>query len=643
MSAVGYASIPVTLSFSNAAQEIQSKLKPQLDKLSKDASKSIDKGVGSSAAKAADKVEKANWRVKKSAEELSDAQSKLKSEQSKAKAAALELSLAEQKLADLKESGTASSEELLKAESNLEKKRARAETATQNVEKAERGLEKAMTENARAAESLEKAQSGATDATAKFGDAAADADVKGQGFELSLTKVAAAGAVIAGAIGGAAKAAYDIGASFDDAYDTIRVGTGASGAAFQDLQESMRNVARESIGVGSDMGEIGTTLADLNTRLGVTGEPLEKLTSQFQQLKGMGMEADINAVSGAFQQFGVEVDQMPDMMDRLFQISQATGRDMTALVDNLSKSGPALRGFGFSLEESAGLLGALDKAGLDADKTMQSMTKALSEFAKNGEDPQQALWGMIQQIEELQRAGKDAEALDLANKIFGARGGAGFVAAVESGQFAYDDFMDSLGASSDTISGLASETADFAEKWDQFKLQAMLAIEPIATGLFDSLVPALEGAQAAFEAVADAMQKFGEWVQKNIDWLAPLAVSLTVAAAGMAAMAVQQNILVAGGLVKWLSELTVVTKLQTAAQAAFNLVMNANPIMLVVTAIAALTAGLVYFFTQTETGQRLWAQFTEFFQGAFQSGHHRDQGLLPELRGQGGCDCWAGH
>ena len=250
MSAVGYASIPVTLSFANASKEIQSKLKPQLDKLSKDASKSIDKGVGSSAAKAADTVEKANWRVKKSAEELSDAQSKLKSEQAKAKAAALELSLAEQKLADLKRSGTASNEELLKAESNLEKKRARAETATQNVQKAERGLEKAMTENARAAESLEKAQSGATDATAKFGDAAADADSKGQGFELSLKKVAAAGAVIAGAIGGAAKAAYDIGASFDDAYDTIRVGTGASGAAFEDLQESMRNVARDSIGVG---------------------------------------------------------------------------------------------------------------------------------------------------------------------------------------------------------------------------------------------------------------------------------------------------------------------------------------------------------------------------------------------------------
>lgn len=619
MSGVGYATLPVTLSFANAAKEINSKLKPQLDKLSKDAAAGIDKNVGTSADDAAKRIEKAHFRSKKAAEELSDAQSKLRAEQSKAKAAAIELSLAEEKLAKMKESGTASSEELQKAELELEKKRAKNETATQNVEKAERGLEKAMTESARAAEALEKAESGATDATSKFGDAAADADSKGQGFELSLGKIAAAGAVVVGAIGAAGKAAYEIGASFDDAYDTIRIGTGASGEAFEGLQESMRNVARDSIGVGSDLGEIGTTLADLNTRLGVTGEPLEKLTTQFQQLKGMGMDVDINAVTGAFQQFGVEVDAMPGMMDTLFQISQATGREMNDLVGNLSKSGPALQQFGFGLEESAGLLGALDKAGLDSEKTLGSMTKALGEFAKQGKDPQEALWGTIQQIEDLQRAGKDMEAIDLANSIFGAKGGAGFVAAVESGQFAYDDFMESIGASGDTINGLAEDTADFAEHWNQFKLQALLAIEPVATMMFDAMVPALDLARGGLERAASAVQGFAEWVRKSADWLAPLGVGLTVVAGGLAAVALQQKIVTAGSLLSWIKELSVVSKLAAGAQAALNAVMAANPIALVTVAVAGLAAGLTYFFTQTETGQRLWAQFTEFLSSSFQS------------------------
>ena len=614
---VGYAVLPTTISLSGINKELQDKLLAPTEKAAKKAGDSIEKGITKGTDDAAKRVEKANYRVEKSTQELADAESKRNAEVLKSQAAAKQLEAAESKLADMKKSGTASSEQLAKAEADVLNKRARSETAAQNVEKAERGVEKAMTESKRASDSLavaqkelETATDGATDATTKFGDAAAGADGKGQGFELSLGKIAAAGAVVVGAVGAAGKAAYEIGASFDDAYDTIRVGTGAAGADFEGLQESMRNVARDSIGVGSDLGEIGTTLADLNTRLGVTGEPLEKLTTQFQQLKGMGMEADINAMAGAFQQFGVEVEDMPDMLDSVFQISQATGRDMTALVDNLSKSGPALRGFGFSLEESAGLLGALDKAGLDADKTMQSMTKALSEFAKNGEDPQQALWGMIQQIEELQRAGKDAEALDLANSIFGARGGAGFVAAVESGTFAYDDFMDSLGATDDTINGLAEETADFAEHWDQFKNQAMLALEPVATMVFDAMVPALEAAAGGFEKVTGMVQAFGEWVQRSKDWLLPLGTGLTVVAGGLAAVALQQKIVVAGGLVKWFKDLAGVTKVMTGVQTAFNLVMAANPIVLVTLAVAGLVAGLVVFFTKTEKGQQIWEQFT---------------------------------
>lgn len=50
----------------------------------------------------------------------------------------------------------------------------------------------------------------------------------------------------------------------------------------------------------------------------------------------------------------------------------------------------------------------------------------------------------------------------------------------------------------------------------------------------------------------------------------------------------------------------------TFAQAAFNAVMNANPIMLIVTAIGAVVAALAYWFTQTETGRQQWASFMDW-------------------------------
>lgn len=49
------------------------------------------------------------------------------------------------------------------------------------------------------------------------------------------------------------------------------------------------------------------------------------------------------------------------------------------------------------------------------------------------------------------------------------------------------------------------------------------------------------------------------------------------------------------------------TGIATAAQWAWNAAMDANPIMLIVLAIAALVAGLIWFFTQTKLGKEIWS------------------------------------
>jgi phage-related protein len=55
----------------------------------------------------------------------------------------------------------------------------------------------------------------------------------------------------------------------------------------------------------------------------------------------------------------------------------------------------------------------------------------------------------------------------------------------------------------------------------------------------------------------------------------------------------------------------VATAVATGVQAAFNAVMAMNPITLIVIAVAALAAGLIWFFTQTKLGQQIWAAFVK--------------------------------
>lgn len=58
-------------------------------------------------------------------------------------------------------------------------------------------------------------------------------------------------------------------------------------------------------------------------------------------------------------------------------------------------------------------------------------------------------------------------------------------------------------------------------------------------------------------------------------------------------------------------------KIARGAMMAFNVAINANPISLLVIAITAVVAALVYFFTQTATGKKLWSEFVSFLSSAW--------------------------
>lgn len=103
----------------------------------------------------------------------------------------------------------------------------------------------------------------------------------------------------------------------------------------------------------------------------------------------------------------------------------------------------------------------------------------------------------------------------------------------------------------------------------------------------------VSGIGAAFESTLKNVSGFIGFVKSNSDVFAPIAAGILTIVAAMTA---------------W----NVITKIIAISQAVLNAVMAANPIWLIVMAIAALVAGLVYFFTQTETGKKIWEGFTKF-------------------------------
>lgn len=297
--------------------------------------------------------------------------------------------------------------------------------------------------------------------------------------------VAAGIAAIPVAALAAAKGLYNIGAEFDGMYDTIRVGTGATGQAFEALKDSARNVAAS---VPADFDKIGKSLADVNTRTGLTGKTLETVSSQFLEAgRILGEEINIQKATGALNSFNITGKQTEAGMDTLFRVSQATGISMNDLSSVLGRNAPALQSLGFSFNESAAMAGLLNKSGLDANKTLGSMGKALLEVSKSGEKPADAFKRVTGQMGEMLKKGDEAGALNLASKLFGTRGAPQFIGALKSGAINMDAIGKAAQGSGDTILGVGKETADAAEAWQLLKNNAKLALEPLASGVFNAL------------------------------------------------------------------------------------------------------------------------------------------------------------
>ena len=153
---------------------------------------------------------------------------------------------------------------------------------------------------------------------------------------------------------------------------------------------------------------------------------------------------------------------------------------------------------------------------------------------------------------------------------------------------------------------------------------------------------AFETATGFIRSASEKLKQFTDWLKDTpiaLDSLKSAVVGITTAWTGYKAVVTvikgvealrNATLAITNGLM--LAQF-VKTGALTAAEAAnaaatmgasgafgiFNAVLSANPIGLVVTAIAALTAGLAWFFTQTETGKQIWTGFMDWAKQAWQN------------------------
>lgn len=320
--------------------------------------------------------------------------------------------------------------------------------------------------------------------------AGAEAEKAGDAIGGRFGKAVALGATAAvGAVTAVGGVLYKVGSVFDEVSDTIRAKTGASGAALEELNDVAKRVGAT---VPAEFEKIGPVVAAVSQRLGLTGDQLQKVSSQYLEAgRVLGQEIDVDKTSAAFSAFQIKGENVSGALDHLFRVSQSTGVGMNELASSVSQNAPALQTLGFGFEEAAAMVGSFDKAGLNSGQIMASMSKGLVTLAKDGEKPAEAYRRVVGEISGFIAKGDEASALNLASEVFGTRGATQFIGAIKSGSMSLEEMAKIGQGTGDTILGVGEDTADFAEQWQMFKNKVLVWLEPLASTVFGGLGTAM--------------------------------------------------------------------------------------------------------------------------------------------------------
>lgn len=162
--------------------------------------------------------------------------------------------------------------------------------------------------------------------------------------------------------------------------------------------------------------------------------------------------------------------------------------------------------------------------------------------------------------------------------------------------------------------------SDFSEQVTGMSIADIITnIGNVAEQSFNKIGPALQKVEPFFKSLFSTIQGLFNFINQNKDWLGLLAVSVVTfigAFKGIQAAASGISSLITG-----LQNLQAFVQLVAGAEnsiKAFFTLLGLNPWVVLIAGIAAVVAGLVWFFTQTKTGQKLWQGFTQFLSNAWQ-------------------------
>lgn len=470
-------------------------------------------------------------------------------------------------------------------------------------------LSSELQENKAKINEAENAADGFDESLNDMGDAAEDA---AGGFTVMKGALAE---LIADGIKTAAGAFRDLLTSSSEANANFQAQTGVSAKKTKEFSAEMQDLYKNNY--GESLQDIGDKMAYVKQ---VTGEfdssKIREVTENAMALEdtfGSDFNETVRGVSNLMQHFGIDAETAFD----LFAQGSQKGLDYTGeLGDNIAEYGGNFQQAGYSAEEYFQLLVNGSQGGAyNLDKVNDSINEvknrigdgtikeSLSMFSgdtekafKVWESGKGTMKSVIDSIvSDINNCTNEQDALNMAATAFGTMGEDANLQVVKSLTTTGDAFAD--------IKGKMEEVKEikFSDIGSQFQEIGRIIQVDFLQPLVDAVLP---GVQDFLGAIIDNMpqikQAFSDGLQTLKEWSPVIAGIGTAIATYFVATKIMGFVSAIKTMITAFTTAPTVIAGVKAAMAALNITLAANPIGLIVAAIAGLIAGLVLAYNKVD-------------------------------------------
>ena len=419
---------------------------------------------------------------------------------------------------------------------------------------------------------------------------------------------------VTGAVTALGTAAVKTAADFDSAMSQV-----AAGSDLEALRDKAREMGAKTKFSASEAAEAMNYMAMAGWKTGDMLDGIEGIMN-LAAASGEDLATTSDIVTDALTALGLSAADSGHFADILAAASSNANTNVSMMGETFKYCAPVAGALGFTAEDTAEAIGLMANAGIKSSQAGTAMRTMLTNLTGEIKFSGAAFGEMT-----VQTTNADGSMRSLGDILADCR--VAFSQMSESERSANAEALVGKNAMSGFLAVMNAAPSDI-EKLNSAITNCDGTAEKMATTMQDNLEGQLTILKSQLEELAisfgellmPAIRTIVGWIQKFVDWLnsmgegtkkVVMTVALLAAALGPVLIVIGKVVSAIGTIMTIVPKIAGAINVVKGAFAALNVTMLANPITLIIAAIAALVAAFIYLWNNCEGFRQFWINLWE--------------------------------